>query len=54
MGQNKEFIHRSVFAEWKPMLWYTKGDKPNILDTMFDHIESNPPDKSSMNGLNQQ
>ena len=28
------------------MLWYTKGDKPNILDTMFDHIESNPPDKS--------
>ena len=43
----KQRVHsRSVFAEWKPMLWYTKGDKPNILDTMFDHIESNPPDKS--------
>jgi DNA modification methylase len=44
----KQRVHaRSVFAEWKPLIWYTKGQKPtNILDTMFDHIESSPPDKS--------
>ena len=47
MGLNKGFMPRSVFAEWKPLIWYTKGEKPtNILDTMFDHIESSPPDKS--------
>ena len=45
----KQRVHaRSVFAEWKPLIWYTKGQKPtNILDTMFDHIESSPPDKIS-------
>jgi ParB-like chromosome segregation protein Spo0J len=45
----KQRVHaRSVFAEWKPLIWYTKGQKPtNILDTMFDHIESSSPDKSS-------
>ena len=43
----KQRVHsRSVFAEWKPLIWYTKGQKPNILDTMFDHIESSSPDKS--------
>jgi DNA modification methylase/ParB-like chromosome segregation protein Spo0J len=43
----KQRVHsRSVFAEWKPLIWYTKGQKPNIIDTMFDHIESSPPDKS--------
>jgi ParB family chromosome partitioning protein len=45
----KQRVHtRSVFAEWKPLIWYSKGQKPtNILDTMFDHIESSSPDKSS-------
>ena len=44
----KQRVHaRSVFAEWKPLIWYSKGQKPtNILDTMFDHIESSSPDKS--------
>jgi tRNA G10 N-methylase Trm11 len=43
----KQRVHpRSVFAEWKPLLWYVKEEKSNILDTMFDHIESSPPDKS--------
>lgn len=43
----KQRIHpRSVFAEWKPLLWYVKGEKPtNLLDTMWDHIESRPPEK---------
>ena len=44
----KQRVHaRSVFVEWKPLIWYIKGQKPtNMLDTMFDHIESSPPDKS--------
>jgi DNA modification methylase len=44
----KQRVHaRFVFAEWKPLIWYIKGQKPtNILDTMFDLIESSPPDKS--------
>jgi len=47
-GAKKRVHARSVFAEWKPLIWYTKGEKPtNILDTMFDHIESSPPDKIS-------
>ena len=40
---------RHVFAQWKPMLWYVKGDKPNeftISNTIGDFIDSNRPEKT--------
>jgi len=42
-------IHpRYVFAEWKPLLWYVKGERANdlvVTNTIGDYIESTPPSK---------
>ena len=48
----KQRIHpRSVFGGWKPLIWYVKGEKPvNLLDTIFDFIESRPPYKVEHQG----
>ena len=46
MGQNKEFIHDLYLQNGNQCYGTQKEINPNILDTMFDHIESNPPDKS--------
>jgi hypothetical protein len=40
---------RYVFAEWKPLLWYIKGQRANdlvISNTIGDYIESVAPSKS--------
>ena len=43
---NHQRIHpRMVFAEWKPLLWYVKGDKANVIETIGDYILSTKPDK---------
>ena len=48
-GNHTKIHPRHVFAEWKPMLWYVKGEKgPNdmaVSNTMSDFIESIPPTK---------
>ena len=47
-GHHKKIYPRHVFAEWKPMLWYVKGDKLNdlvISNTIGDYIVSTPPSK---------
>jgi DNA modification methylase/ParB-like chromosome segregation protein Spo0J len=36
---------RNVFCEWKPLLWFVKGEKPNIINKISDHIESKQPEK---------
>lgn len=36
---------RNVFCEWKPLLWFVKGEKPNIINKISDHIESTQPEK---------
>jgi DNA modification methylase/ParB-like chromosome segregation protein Spo0J len=44
-GRHTKIYSRYVFAEWKPLLWYVKGDKIDdlsISNTIGDHIESNP------------
>jgi tRNA G37 N-methylase Trm5 len=30
---------------WKPLLWYVKGDKTNVLTDISDTIQSNVPSK---------
>ena len=35
----------SVTIKWKPMLWFVKGTKPNIVDFVSDLIESSTPKK---------
>ena len=45
-GHHTKIHPRYVFAEWKPMVWYVKGDRINdlvISNTMGDYIESVPP-----------
>ena len=46
-GASKRVHPRYVFAEWKPLLWYVKGENGplNIIDTMGDFIMSKPPEK---------
>jgi DNA modification methylase len=45
-GHHTKIHPRYVFAEWKPMLWYVKGERANdlvISNTIGDYIESTPP-----------
>ena len=47
-GHHTKIHPRYIFAEWKPMLWYIKGERANnlvISNTIGDFIESNPPSK---------
>jgi DNA modification methylase len=45
-GHHQKIHPRYVFAEWKPMVWYIKGDRINdlvISNTIGDYIESVAP-----------
>jgi len=45
-GHHTKIHPRYVFAEWKPMLWYVKGNRINdlvISNPIGDYIESTPP-----------
>jgi predicted methyltransferase len=45
-GHHTKIHPRYVFAEWKPMVWYIKGDRINdlvISNTISDYIESVVP-----------
>ncbi len=45
-GNHTKIYPRHVFAEWKPLLWYVKGERVNDLvvsNTIGDYIESTPP-----------
>jgi ParB-like chromosome segregation protein Spo0J len=45
-GHHTKIHPRYVFAEWKPLIWYIKGDRINdlvISNTIGDYIESTPP-----------
>ena len=45
-GNHTKIHPRYVFAEWKPLLWYVKGEGANdliISNTIGDYIESTPP-----------
>jgi DNA modification methylase len=47
-GHHQKVYPRHVFAEWKPLLWYVKGERVNdlvISNTIGDYIESAPPSK---------
>ena len=45
-GHHTKIHPRYVFAEWKPLLWYVKGERVNdlvISNTICDYIESVAP-----------
>ena len=45
-GRHTKIHPRYVFAEWKPLLWYVKGERVNdlvISNTIGDYIESVAP-----------
>jgi 16S rRNA G966 N2-methylase RsmD len=45
-GHINKIKGRDVYADWKPLLWYVKGDKPRIINNAFHtFIESEPPRK---------
>lgn len=47
-GHHTKIYPRYVFAEWKPLLWYVKGERANDLvvsNTIGDYIESTAPSK---------
>jgi site-specific DNA-methyltransferase (adenine-specific) len=47
-GHHQKIYPRHVFAEWKPLIWYVKGERANdlvISNTISDTIQSNSPSK---------
>jgi 16S rRNA G966 N2-methylase RsmD len=43
---NTQAIHpRKILCNWKPMLWFVKGEQSNALEYIDDHIVSQPPNK---------
>ena len=34
-----------TWVHWKPLLWFCKGNKPDMLNDIHDYIESKPVDK---------
>ena len=47
-GKHTKIYPKHVFAEWKPLLWYVKGERVNdmaISNTIGDYIESISPSK---------
>lgn len=46
-GPFAKFWEANVTVKWKPMLWFVKGNKPNLVDFVGDLIESNTPQKVS-------
>lgn len=36
---------RAVFSEWKPLLWFVKGERRNTQNYLRDFIESKKPEK---------
>jgi DNA modification methylase len=47
-GHHTKIHPRYIFAEWKPLLWYVKGNQINdlvISNTIGDYVESSPPPK---------
>ena len=45
-GPSARVFSKNVVVTYKPLLWFTKGAKPKILDFVEDSVESKPPDKS--------
>jgi 16S rRNA G966 N2-methylase RsmD len=37
---------RNVFIEWKPLLWFVKGEKANVVEYISDYIQSQPVNKA--------
>jgi ParB-like chromosome segregation protein Spo0J len=37
--------HRGISIKWKPLLWFVKGEKRNIVDYLADYIESDTTEK---------
>ena len=48
-GGHQLIYPRNVFVEWKPFVWFVKGERIReglLIKNMGDLIESEPPDKS--------
>jgi 16S rRNA G966 N2-methylase RsmD len=44
-GNQMPMYSKHIRVDWKPLLWFYKGDKPTILHDMHDSIRSEVPDK---------
>jgi DNA modification methylase len=44
-GGNNGRHGRGIFVEWKPILWFVKGNSRFSIDFVSDYIKSDPPEK---------
>ena len=44
-GGNNGRHGRGIFVEWKPILWFVKGNKKRSSDFVADFVYSTPPEK---------
>jgi len=51
-GSSRLLQNHHVYVMWKPLLWFVKGNRLKVLDSIPDLIESQPPSKA-LNGWEQ-
>jgi DNA modification methylase len=51
-GSSRLLQYHHVYVMWKPLLWFVKGKRLKVLDSIPDLIESQPPSKA-LNGWEQ-
>jgi DNA modification methylase len=44
-GPSQAIHPRKILCNWKPLLWFIKGEKANALEYIDDHIISQKPNK---------
>jgi hypothetical protein len=44
-GSSARMFSKNVIVTYKPLLWFTKGDKPKTFEFIKDSVESERPDK---------
>ena len=45
-GHRATIFQRHIFVEWKPMLWFVKGEL-QVTNSVYDFIQSETPDKTT-------
>jgi 16S rRNA G966 N2-methylase RsmD len=45
-GSGARMFYKNIIVTWKPLLWYVKGNEPNLFEYIKDSVESERPDKT--------
>ena len=46
-GRRATIFPRHVFVGWKPLLWFVKGEQTYVVNSIYDFIQSETPNKTT-------